>query len=98
MRFTGPTGRPGALGPAQLRRAPRLIVKSTAPEASVASIRHSRQACEVRLAFPDHLDGCLDCEPMHLIEILDLDPVVISEGLVSVNEVEVASHRACLWD
>ena len=35
---------------------------------------------------------------MHLIKILDLDPVVISEGLVSVNEVEVALHRACLWD
>ena len=43
MRFKGPTGRPGALDPAQLRSAPRLIVKSTAPEASVAFICHPRQ-------------------------------------------------------
>src|SRR5690242_18250976 len=35
---------------------------------------------------------------MHLIEMLDLDPVVVSEGLVSINEVEVAPHRACLWN
>jgi len=33
---------------------------------------------------------------MDLTEVLDFDPFVIKKGLVSINEVEVAPHRACL--
>jgi len=35
---------------------------------------------------------------MHLIKILSLDAIVIKDGPVGINEVEVAPHRACLWD
>ena len=50
-------------------------------------------ACDVGFACPDHLDGHFDCKPVRQIDIFHLDPLVIKEGLVSINEVEVAPHQ-----